>query len=584
MSVSFSDLYTALGNDLSLDERDVKYISDRITHEGAHFVTNVLPAFGKAFLAYLEHCGTASGFSSDYPFRVPTFKCSGLRHRPYFLARFLDRVFCKEPDSEAVKVILQVCFFAYKVEMDFTPTQKERVESTFIADDEETSRHVPDPFVFGEIRNVITRLHKPRKLDSWLHSIKDGPGVCAEGTDAKLERLYSLPSLSHIKHLAFNDNHVEELLERLVPRDSSSYFTTSLPSKGIFVPKDSRGPRFIAAEPSQNMRLQQAIASALCSDLVELSQRRINFVDQSVNGQLALISSRTKSFSTLDLQAASDRVPLWAVNLFSIELRYAMLTTRSSHMRLPSGRLRKLSKFAPMGSALCFPVLSAFTYASAVVYLRLTFGIELEHAMGLVFVFGDDLILPSCVDFDHFARWLLRHTNLKVNVAKSYRKSNFRESCGVEAFNGFDVTPCRLRRLPSKVKRESCVSVLATANHLAKRGLYATATYLYGCVERILGKLPCSDDKAPYLGKYFDGLFDGPACKINHFARVRSYSLKGDVQRINESVYDYLVRVRNTHVETRPTFGLRVKPKTPRLRARWFAKWNGYTPSKWLPT
>lgn len=585
MSIDFYvDLYTALGSDLSLDERDVAYIRNRIVNEGIGFCTKTLPAFGKALLAHLEHVGAGDGLDRSCPFQFPTFKQSGLRHRPYFLARFYDRVFCKDSDPSALAVILQVCMLAYKVEYPFTDAQKAKVEESFIADDDDTARHVPDPWVKAQLTGIIHRLHNARPIQDWLYPVKDGPGVCAEATDAKLEKLYRLPSLVHVGACAFNANHVDELCSRVQPNTSNSYFTTNLPSKGIFVPKDSRGPRFIAAEPSQNMRLQQAIAATLSADLVAKSGGRINFTDQTVNGQLALWASGNKAFSTLDLQAASDRVPLWAVDLFSTELRYAMLTTRSSYMRLPSGRLRKLSKFAPMGSALCFPVLSSFTYAVSVLYLHVTFGIEIERAMGLVFVFGDDLIVPSCVDVDHFSRWLLRYSNLKVNVAKSYRNSAFRESCGIEAYAGSEVTPIRLRNYPDNAKKESCVSILATANHFAECGLTRSASFLFRSVELILGKLPCSDDKAPYLGKCFDHIVDGMACMLTKHARVRSYSLKSDRIRVNETMYDYLVRTRNTHVENRPDFGVREKPKTARLVARWFPKWNGFTPSKWLPT
>jgi hypothetical protein len=63
-----------------------------------------------------------------------------------------------------------------------------------------------------------------------------------------------------------------------------------------------------------------------------------------------------------------------------------------------------------------------------------------------VYVYGDDIIVRS--DFADTAIQVLESVGLRVNTNKSFVHSLFRESCGGEYYNGWDVTPVRLRTLP----------------------------------------------------------------------------------------------------------------------------------------
>lgn len=90
-----------------------------------------------------------------------------------------------------------------------------------------------------------------------------------------------------------------------------------------------------------------------------------------------------------------------------------------------------------MGNATTFPVQSLVFWAICVASMqRLGF-----HQPGAAFVFGDDIIIPAeCVenvinDLESFG--------LLVNKEKSFWRGGFRESCGVDAFNGVNVTPVR---------------------------------------------------------------------------------------------------------------------------------------------
>jgi hypothetical protein len=71
--------------------------------------------------------------------------------------------------------------------------------------------------------------------------------------------------------------------------------------------------------------------------------------------------------------------------------------------------------------------------------------LELSGCLSPVYVYGDDLILPS----RHAKRVIaaLHGLGLRVNVKKSFIHGHFRESCGVDAYHGVDATaPCRLKK------------------------------------------------------------------------------------------------------------------------------------------
>jgi hypothetical protein len=72
-------------------------------------------------------------------------------------------------------------------------------------------------------------------------------------------------------------------------------------------------------------------------------------------------------------------------------------------------------------------------------------------AIESILVYGDDVIVPTAYAGSAIA--ILEEFGLKVNHSKSCTKGRFRESCGVDAFDGFNVTPIRLRTVWSHSPR-----------------------------------------------------------------------------------------------------------------------------------
>jgi hypothetical protein len=260
------------------------------------------------------------------------------------------------------------------------------------------------------------------------------------------------------------------------------------PAKVILVPKDSRGPRLISCEPLENQWIQQGIMKELVKFIENhpLTKGMINFTDQAINQELARSGSITGGIATLDLKEASDRVSMALVErIFPRPLVDALYASRSLATTLPDKSVVKLGKFAPMGSALCFPVMALTIWAA----LTCEDGFTYACSSDATFVYGDDVIVPTAQAVDAIAR--LERIGLKVNADKSFTSGFFRESCGMDAFHGVDVTPCRIKT-PWRDRPEPGVltSYVAQANELYEQGYPRTAALLAANVVETYGQVP----------------------------------------------------------------------------------------------
>jgi len=238
-------------------------------------------------------------------------------------------------------------------------------------------------------------------------------------------------------------------------------------AKILLVPKDAKGPRIISCEPRETMWIQQGLMDRLVTDLEAhpLTQGLVNFTDQRINQKLAHRGSITHDLATLDLSDASDMLSLRLVErLFPPNWVEALSAARSPCTQMPDGQIVTLSKHAPMGSAVCFPVMALSIWALLTAYT--TINPESSKESKDVYVYGDDIIVSS--SFADGAVSVLERFGFKINRSKSFSKGPFRESCGKEYVNGTDVTPVRLRMLPTS-DIESQMRFIAFHNNLYER-------------------------------------------------------------------------------------------------------------------
>jgi hypothetical protein len=175
--------------------------------------------------------------------------------------------------------------------------------------------------------------------------------------------------------------------------------------------------------------------------------------------------------------------------------------------RLPDGSIIPLKKFASMGSALCFPVESLVFY-TAILAIRASIQGRFPSARLLrslakdVFVYGDDLIVPA-----HEASAIcdgLETLGFKVNQRKSFWTGKFRESCGKEYFDGFDVSVVKVRyHFPTSRKDATeVISLISLRNQLYYSGYWQTTKWLDGRIRKLIHHFPTVLPTSPVLGRH----------------------------------------------------------------------------------
>lgn len=475
--------------------RDVETVRSRASSEGFGFLTKALPSLGKALDQALE-TGTLI-----VPRGFPLYKHE---KRPAFMQAYFRYLFDldgslrrEQPDAGAVIAHLrQALFLCYKLELPYTSAQEEAVIERFIANEEDLRElEVGNDItmVAADIVDKVLQGFTPKDILP-----RHGPGAVATGERLEdkwvFKRHYASIHAFYPYYEYFVVGAARELGDRLRWYRSLTRLYEGC-AKVVLVPKDSRGPRLISSEPLEYQWVQQGLGRKLMQHLEGSYPTRghVNFTNQEVNRKLALESSRTQEWATLDLKDASDRVSLDLVrHLFAKreDVLRALLATRTTTTKLPDGRLLRLKKFAPMGSALCFPVEALCFWALIVADLVHNGGLPLSDAARRVYVFGDDIIVPTV----HATRAMqvLEEVGLSVNRNKSCFRGKFRESCGMDAYDGVCVTPTRCKTLwsgrPSDAK--AYASYLETALQLRSKGYVSAADFLLVELSRVYGVIP----------------------------------------------------------------------------------------------
>jgi hypothetical protein len=407
-------------------------------------------------------------------------------------------VLLAEPDALAVKHLRQVLFFAYKLELPYTEEQEGAVISAFLQTEKELELGA-DPYsaelqkVMRSVTRDVFARFKPRDVVP-----RHGPGAVATGE--KLEEKWVFKRLYNSIHQVFPYYEYfvvgssRELVDRRDWYRSMERLETGV-AKVVLVPKDSRGPRLISCEPLEFQWIQQGVGRKMMEFFEQhpLTKGHINFTNQEVNRNLALAGSSSSEWATIDLKEASDRVSLELVRVIfqdCPELLRVLEACRTTATKLPSGEIVPLSKYAPMGSALCFPVEAYCFWAILVAAMSLKLKQPLKLVGERIFVYGDDIIVPT--DWASQCMLALERMALKVNRDKCCITGSFRESCGMDAFNGVDVTPTRLRKQWSASLNDgiALASYVSVANQMVAKGYAVTASLLWEKIQGTYGFIP----------------------------------------------------------------------------------------------
>lgn len=525
----FETLLTELAGQLGLSAaRDVEVIQHRVQHEGLSFLTLTLPAFCDAFERGIEE-GRLTRDSWNGSFRLPSRGCL-----PRFLSGFTKRVFevdgllLQEPCIDSIYAIRQITRFFKKLKIECTEDKNLAATQAFLA-------------VEGELKAMTGMFQQTDKeLDSvsqilWSQVFPEidpteiicqhGPGATAERKTAnsrfQISEWYdrseqSFPSDLHCIH---NYGSFESL-----QRIDYLGVNEERPVRVVFVPKTLKAPRVIAIEPSHVQYMQQGLMRHVYPILERhpLTRKSIHFTDQQVNIDAARRASIDRSYSTIDLKDASDRVHFELVSRIfkSSSILPYLEDCRSLSAVLPNGQDVVLSKFASMGSAMCFPVeaMVFYTLIQSAVHRKL--GIRpssssIRTISQYVKVYGDDIIVP--VAWTDCVMANLEAYGLKVNRSKSFSKSHFRESCGGDYYKGVSVKPVYARMVPyddmTAWTPNHFMSLASTADQFYELGLWKTCQLIRDWIESHLGPIPRS--VAQREGLSFKSAMFTTDCKYN---------------------------------------------------------------------
>lgn len=333
---------------------------------------------------------------------------------------------------------------------------------------------------------------------------RHGPGAVATG-EKGFQKYHFRETYLKVDRLIGGDS---ERLFRLPHQPPLQLERATPVTRVVAVPKDATKVRMISAEPLSMQFLQQGLMRWFYQRFERIEGNPFPLKDQRIQqmraqqGSLITQWGRRTQACTIDLSNASDTVKCLHVRLFFPEAwRELLFSLRSEYARFPGGAEFPLETFAPMGSAICYPVECIVFYAVAKAACRLTR--EEGEAMDCSAV-GDDLIVPAYAY--SYTIDLLSRLAFQPSVGKCCGpNTRFRESCGGDFWDGAPVDIVRPRFIPC-LGRKGWGPMATLAARLSAVGFEKTANV---CAAQVRGpvaigpSLPCfpAELKWPRIGE-----------------------------------------------------------------------------------
>lgn len=226
-------------------------------------------------------------------------------------------------------------------------------------------------------------------------------------------------------------------------------------SRLIFVPKNATTVRTVSAESTAGLYLQHGVRESILRYLLDnpFFKQRMDITDQSINQKAALQGSLAgeKSPATYDLSKASDSISNVLVSILFGDMPIGLILEflRNDCVVLPNEEKHYLNSFSPMGAPLTFIIQTIIYGAFCQLSCEIAAGKDFSEVRPFYphpwSVYGDDIIIPS--DCGQLLSEFLESNGWLVNEEKSFSgKSSYRESCGIEAKSGYEITSLKVSR------------------------------------------------------------------------------------------------------------------------------------------
>jgi hypothetical protein len=219
------------------------------------------------------------------------------------------------------------------------------------------------------------------------------------------------------------------------------------------VPKSIKCNRIVSSEPAMRMYAQLAVNDDVVGQFHMKFCGHVCLNDQHKHNRYLLYPRAC----SIDLSDASDHLRMDVVARLLPQLWPVLAKVRSQYTLLPDGELLKLSTFAPMGSGVCFSVMT-LVILGICEYARKNYVADHPGTRLWYSVYGDDIIVP--MELYPFVVSLLVSAGFVPNVAKCCPNGLYRESCGCEMLGVLDVSSIYIRdpldHLPADAVEEIC--------------------------------------------------------------------------------------------------------------------------------
>jgi hypothetical protein len=465
-------------------DRDLLTIEARIKSEGVGFLSVALPSFGKAFDQSIASGKMANIMGFAYNGQIPKFLSGIVCH----IFDTTTGVLKEDAPAEYILSVRQLCYFFKK----FLPSEERDVylakQAVKDFNDVESAIGEVNPSLLARFSHICSFVLPELDLVQ-EHEARHGPGAVFEGytSNQKWSEVYR-------RLLEFDDKLISIgydlpaslLVERLDGEQLPKSDPVGTCARLVTVPKSCSALRTITVEPCLNQFVQQGLNSTLRDHIKKCKVLRhsLTLDSQKPNQELAIEGSQVGNWCTIDLSSASDLLSLEVVKAcFANRPRFLEALLASRTPRVDDGcKTITLKKYAGMGNATTFPVQSIVFAMIAITSIvssseRVNYR-TLIRAANDVRVFGDDIIIRT-EHFQAFADWITSF-GLKINQGKTFSVGNFRESCGVDAYKGIDVTPVYLRHDPdnSSTDPSTLASIVSTSNQLWLRCYYECSEFL----------------------------------------------------------------------------------------------------------
>lgn len=237
------------------------------------------------------------------------------------------------------------------------------------------------------------------------------------------------------------------------------------------VRKDVKKDRCICTEPAINMFYQLGAKQVLNTVLKRHFHLDVS-TQPDINKKLAQKGSLDGSNATIDLSDASDHIHYDLVKQLFPKPCFDVLNLIRSENFEVNGKVRKFNMISSMGNGFTFSLMTLIIVSLLDVFLHTKQTRYIPIRDG---VFGDDIIMPSQYATEFCE--VLSDFGLKVNLNKSFITGPFRESCGGDYLNGFNVRGVYIKEINNEASIYSAFNRLFSWS--VRYGIPITNTLAY---------------------------------------------------------------------------------------------------------